>query len=84
MLKCVKRWRGRGVRSLCKQVLPKPAVAIESGNPEVLRLLTKLSGLNLDRVMAKRREPLVVPHYQLMTLEELEHVGLFGHFCFIV
>lgn len=62
------------LRNLCMQ----PAVAVEPNNPEVLRILNSLAGLDLNRVMAKRREPLVVPHYQLMTLEQLQQVrGLF-------
>lgn len=58
------------LRNLCMQ----PAVAVEPNNPEVLRILNSLAGLDLNRVMAKRREPLVVPHYQLMTLEQLQQV----------
>lgn len=67
---------------MCELVLQKP-VAIEPDNPQVLRLLSRLSGLDLDKVMAKRREPLVVPHYQLMSLEELEQVSLLAVFVIV-
>lgn len=53
----------------------RPTVAVEPDNPEIVAILNSLAGLNLDRVMAKRREPLVVPHYQLMTLEQLQEVS---------
>jgi hypothetical protein len=65
------------LRKLCTSSSSNPAVAVAPDDPEVLRLLNSMAGLDLNRVMAKRREALVVPHYQLMTLEQLQQVSLF-------
>lgn len=40
----------------------------------VQKLLSKLTGTDFDRVFAPRAEPLAVPHYKLMTLEQLKQV----------
>ena len=66
------------LRSFCSSNQPNTSTAVKPDHPEVQRLLNSLAGLDLDRVMAKRREPLVVPHYQLMTLEQLKQVSVLG------
>lgn len=50
------------------------SVAIEPDDAKVQRLLNNLAGLELKKVMIKRKEPLIPPHYQLMTLEQLQQV----------
>lgn len=59
------------------QVPSKPGhmVAVTPDSPDVLVLLNNLAGLDLNKVMARRKEPLVVPRYQLMTLEQLQDVS---------
>ena len=49
-------------------------VAVTPDNPDVLALLNNLAGLDLNKVMARRKESLIVPRYQLMTLEQLQEV----------
>ena len=50
-------------------------VAVEPDNAEVQALLLNLAGLDLHKVMARRKEPLLIPHYKLMTLEQLQEVS---------
>ena len=54
------------------------SVAVNPGDAEVQSLLVNLAGLDLHKVMARRKEPLLVPHYQLMTLEQLQEVDSFS------
>lgn len=51
-------------------------MAVKPDHPRVQELLNNMSGLDLSKVMAARKEPLVVPHYQLLTLEELQKVRI--------
>ena len=37
-------------------------------------LLVRLTGLNFERVFARRKEPLTAPQYKLMSMEELREV----------
>lgn len=49
--------------------------AVKPSDPKVQALLSNLAGLDLTKLMARRQEPLIVPHYKLMTLEELQEVS---------
>ena len=42
----------------------------------VQELILRMTGMDFDRVFAPRKEPLSLPKYKLMTLEELEKVGI--------
>ena len=68
-------WRGgdelRGVYRHCST----RTVAVKPDDAQVKTLLASLAGLDLHKVMARRKEPLLVPHYKLMTLEQLQEVG---------
>lgn len=70
------RSRGLGLRWCGNLISDNFVVAVNPNHPEVQSLLGKLTGLDLNKVMARRKEPLVVPHYQLMTLEQLQNVSL--------
>lgn len=50
-------------------------VAVDPSHPQAKSLLNNLGGLNLNKVMERRKEPLLVPYYKLMTLEQLEEVN---------
>ena len=41
----------------------------------VQNLLKKMTGLNLEKIFARQKEPLVPPVYRLMTSDELAQVG---------
>lgn len=71
------RWKPRMLSSFSPQSMhsPQPVPAVEPDHSEVQALLNTLAGLDLNKVMARRKEPLVVPHYQLMSLEQLQQVN---------
>ena len=50
-------------------------MGINPGDPKVMSLLNNLVELDLDKGIIKRVEPLVLPHYKLMTLEQLQEVS---------
>ena len=56
-------------------MLSKPLVSVKPDDPAVSTLLNSLGGIKLSQVMATRKELLVVPHYQLMTFDQLQQVG---------
>ena len=43
------------------------------------KLLSRMTGLDLDKVFAPRKEPLVLPRYRLMNKAQLEKVVLPEH-----
>lgn len=49
-------------------------MTVSPEEPEVQALLNSLTGVDLYKVMARRREPLLVPHYKLMNMEQLQEV----------
>ena len=53
---------------------PVPAVSVQ--DERVQSLLTQLTGMDLDKVFAARKEPLRPPTYKLLTREQLEKVYL--------
>lgn len=58
--------------------------SVDADNPQAQSLLKSLCGLQLNKVMARRKEPLVVPRYQLMTFEQLELVRTVARFGVVV
>ena len=50
----------------------RPSVSVQ--DERVQALLSQLTGMDLDKVFAARKEPLMPPTYKLLTLEELEKV----------
>ena len=64
-------WRGvfQAVRLCSGQ-----SSVVGADHPQIQSLLKSLCGLQLSKVMARRKEPLVVPRYQLMTFEQLQQV----------
>lgn len=42
----------------------------------VCELLSRVSGMDMDVIFSPRKEPLIPPHYQLMTRDQLKEVVL--------
>lgn len=57
------QWR----RCLCSR-----QVAASAQDKQVQKLLSRMTGLDLDKVFAPRKEPLVLPRYRLMNKAQLE------------
>ena len=49
-------------------------MAVEATDPRVQELLNSLAIPDVSKVLGSKVEPLRVPHYKLLTLEELEKV----------
>ena len=63
-----------GAKGLC--ACAAAAGQVEVTDPRVQELLGRMTGVDLDRVFAKRLEPLVLPRYRLLTQEQLDKVIL--------
>lgn len=50
-------------------------VGVEPTDERVQELMLRMTGMDFDKVFAPRKEPLLLPKYKLMTLEELEKVA---------
>ncbi len=57
------------------QVRSFSSVAVNASNPEVLERLNSLAVVDVSKVFKAKVEPLHVPYYKLLTLEELEKVS---------
>ena len=69
-------------RRLCSvQASSSPAVHVQ--DERVQTLLSQLTGLDLDKVFTPRKEPLQLPTYKLMTMEELEKVKFSSYFVYM-
>ena len=53
----------------------KYSSSVFPSDPRAQLLLNNLAGLDVEKVLPRRKEPLVVPRYKLMTLDELDEVS---------
>lgn len=53
-------------------------MSVDPGDPAVQQLLDSLAIPDVPKVLKTKIEPLRVPYYKLLTLEELEKVSVLG------
>ena len=47
---------------------------VSAQDEEVQQLLLQMTGMDLDKIFAPRKEALVLPHYKLMNEQQVEEV----------
>ncbi len=54
---------------------------VSSEDERVQDLLARMTGMDFEKVFAPKKEPLKLPKYKLMSMEELEEVSFTHHHC---
>jgi len=63
-----------GIINAAVQARSRSSVAVKASDPQVKDLLNSLAIPDVSKVLKSKVEPLRVPYYKLLTMEELEKV----------